>query len=66
MAVEVLARGDLAADVASKIDVYLRGGSRLAIAVDPRKRTLVPYDADAVTKFGSGEVFARALDLPRS
>jgi Uma2 family endonuclease len=57
VAVEVLSRGDLSADVASKIDVYLRGGSRLVIVIDPRKRTLVAHDADTVSTFESGDVF---------
>ena len=79
VAVEVLSRGDLMADVASKIDVYLRGGSRLAIVIDPRERTLVAHDAETVSEFAScdgfthpalpdfrlelGPFFARALDL---
>jgi Uma2 family endonuclease len=58
VAVEVLSRGDLMADVASKIDVYLRGGSRLVIVIDPRERTLVAHDAETVSKFASGDVFA--------
>jgi Uma2 family endonuclease len=58
VAVEVLSRGDLMADVASKIDVYLRGGSRLVIVIDPRKRTLVAHDAERVSTFVSGDVFA--------
>ncbi|MBD5604948.1 MAG: Uma2 family endonuclease [Candidatus Eremiobacteraeota bacterium] len=80
VAVEVLSRGDLAADVASKIDVYLRGDSRLVIVVDPHERTLVAHDVASVSAFRTGDVFthpalpdfrldlapffARALDLP--
>jgi Uma2 family endonuclease len=63
VAVEVLSRGDLAADVASKIDVYLRGGGRLVIVIDPRTRTLVAHDAETITRFDSGDVFAH-LALP--
>jgi len=79
VAVEVLSRGDLSDDVASKIDVYLRGGSRLVIVIDPRKRTLVAHDAEKISTFLSdegfthpalpdfrlelGPFFSRALDL---
>jgi Uma2 family endonuclease len=57
VAVEVLSRGDLSADVASKIDVYLRGGSRLVIVIDSRERTLVAHDAEKISTFLSDEVF---------
>jgi Uma2 family endonuclease len=57
VAVEVLSRGDLSADVASKIDVYLRGGSRLVIVIDPRERTLVAHDVEKISTFLSDEVF---------
>ena len=60
VAVEVLSRGDLAADVASKIDVYLRGGGRLVIVIDPRKRTLVAHDAQTVSRFAPVDVFTHS------
>ena len=80
VAIEVLSRGDDPRDVASKIDVYLRGGSLLVIIVDPASRSMTLHDIGAVTALGErdtlrhpalpefelalGDLFASALDLP--
>jgi Uma2 family endonuclease len=80
VAIEILSAGDDPRDVASKVDVYLKGGSALVIIVDPVKRTMTLHDASAVTTLGArdilrhpalpefelelGKLFASALDLP--
>jgi Uma2 family endonuclease len=80
VAVEILSPGDDPLDVASKIDVYLRGGCSLAIVVDPGKRTVMLYDEtetrlltarDTLShpalpgfELALGALFAAALDLP--
>ncbi len=80
VAVEILSPSDRARDVASKIDVYLRGGVDLVIIVDPHARTIVLHDGSAPSILASGDIlrharlpdferevatlFSRALDLP--
>lgn len=81
VAVEILSPGDDRRDVASKIDVYLRGGCALAIVVDPVARTIALHDTTSSTLLPEGDVlrhsalpgfnlpiaifFADALNLPR-
>jgi Uma2 family endonuclease len=80
IAVEILSPGDDPLDVASKVDVYLRGGSTLVIVVDPKQRTFSLYDAIDTTTFAADDTvrhgalpdfalpvrpfFAAALGLP--
>jgi len=56
VAVEILSPGDNPLDVASKIDVYLRGGSELVIVADPIKRTMTLHDASRVSRFAGKDV----------
>jgi len=44
VAIEILSLGDRRADVESKIDVYLGGGSSLVLIVDSRTRTIEVHD----------------------
>lgn len=44
VAIEVLSPRDEPRDVASKTDVYLRGGVELVIIVDPKSRTMTLHD----------------------
>jgi Uma2 family endonuclease len=44
VAIEILSLGDRRADVESKIDVYLGGGSSLVLIVDSRTRTIELHD----------------------
>lgn len=60
IAVEVLSPCDEPRDVADKIDVYLRGGSRVAIVIDPAARTIVVHDATSSSIFVGGEMLAHA------
>lgn len=60
LAVEVLSPRDEAADVADKVDVYLRGGSRVVIVADPRKRTMTVHDGTTVSTFAGDETLATA------
>jgi len=80
VAVEILSPGDDPRDVASKIDVYLRAGTALAIVVDPRARTVALHDAAGTTvscaaqtlrhaalpgfELDLARLFSTALDLP--
>jgi Uma2 family endonuclease len=58
VAVEILSPGDLRADVAEKIDVYLRGGSLLVLVIDTTSRTFAAHDASGVRTFTVGETFS--------
>jgi Uma2 family endonuclease len=80
VAVEVLSPGDDPRDIADKVGVYLRGGSLLAIVVDPENRTMSVHDSAGTRELGANEVlrhealpgfelplgplFSGALDLP--
>jgi Uma2 family endonuclease len=55
LAIEILSLGDRRADVESKIDVYLRGGSSVVLVVDTRKRTILVCDADGRTELGEND-----------
>ena len=57
VAVEILSQGDAPADVESKIEVYLVGGSALVLVVDPRERTLLVCDAGGRTKLAGDATF---------
>jgi len=57
VAVEILSPKDRKRDVASKIDVYLRGGVELVIVVDPVKRLIALHDdAPNPRVLGDGDV----------
>ncbi len=60
VAVEVLSAGDDPSDVASKIDVYLRGGSALAIVIDPHSRTVTLHDAAATALLTASDTLRHA------
>src|ERR1700722_16422985 len=54
VAVEILSPKDRKRDVASKIDVYLRGGVELVIVVDPSERTIGVHDGAARSRVFAG------------
>lgn len=60
IAIEVISPKDALADVADKIDVYLRVGSLLVIVADPVARTIALHDARTTTTFASEEVVRHA------
>lgn len=61
VAIEILSPRDEPADVASKIDVYLRGGTELVIVVDPAARTMLLYDgASGPSELHSGDTLRHA------
>jgi len=60
VAVEALSPDDDGCDLASKIDVYLRGGSALVIVVDPARRTAALYDRQGVATLGTGDTLRHA------
>ncbi len=78
VAVEVLSRGDLRADVEDKIATYLRTGSAAVVVVDPDTETIAVHERAGVSGFAAGmtltlrampgfaldvgELFARALE----
>ena len=80
VAIEILSPGDDPLDIASKVVVYLGGGSALVIVVEPKSRTMTLHDALSTTSYGCDDTvrhgalpgfelplqpfFARALDLP--
>jgi Uma2 family endonuclease len=63
VAIEILSPGDRPKDVASKVDVYLRGGGRLVLVVDPKRRTIRAIDAAGERIFAGDETFEH-LVLP--
>jgi Uma2 family endonuclease len=61
VAIEILSPRDEPADVASKIDVSLRGGAELVIVVDPASRTLLLHDgASRPVELRSGDTLRHA------
>jgi len=80
VAFEVLSPGDVAADVASKIDTYLRGGSELVVVIDATQRRMRLHAGGTTTelrgpavlehpalpglKLPIAPLFAAALDVP--
>jgi len=56
VAVEVLSPADDPRDVASKVDVYLRGGTSLVIVADPRTRTMTLHDALGARTYRGNEI----------
>jgi Uma2 family endonuclease len=80
VAVEIRSPGDDPLDIADKIRVYLRGGSSLAIVVDPHDRTMSLHAGDRTHVLSEDDVlrhealpgselhlrklFSDALDLP--
>jgi Uma2 family endonuclease len=63
VAVEVLSPRDDLRDVASKIDVYLRAGTLLVIAIDAAARTVALHDPQTVAQLTAGDVL-RHTALP--
>jgi len=63
-AVEVLSPRDETRDVASKIDVYLRGGVELVIIADPRARTLALHDHSGPLRVLQAGAVQRHAALP--
>ena len=62
VAVEILSPGDRRVDLDDKIDVYLRAGSSLVIAVDPRRRLVELHDREHVVRLNESAVIEhRAL-----
>ncbi len=57
VAVEVLSPGDDPRDVADKVDVYLRAGVDMVVVVDPKKRTIVAYDRNAIRTYEGDDTF---------
>jgi Uma2 family endonuclease len=60
VAIEILSLGDRRADVESKIDVYLGGGSSLVLVVDTRKRTIEVHDKNKRIVLREGETLTHA------
>lgn len=76
----MLSPGDDPLDIASKVAVYLHGGSALVVVVDPTSRVMLLHDRSATRTFSSadtvrhdalpefeldlGPFFSSALDLP--
>ena len=60
LAIEILSVGDRRADVESKIDVYLRGGSSLVLVVDTRKRTVLVCDESGRTQLSEDDTLSHA------
>jgi Uma2 family endonuclease len=60
VAIEILSPGDRSIDVASKIDVYLEGGAKLVLVLDPKRRTIRAVDATTDRTLSGSEVFAHA------
>jgi len=60
VAIEILSPGDRAIDVASKIDVYLRGGGSLVLVIDPKRRTIRAADSETDRTLASEETFTHA------
>lgn len=56
VAVEIRSPGDDPLDVASKLDVYLRGGSEFVLVADPIKRTMMLHDPVSVIAFAGNDV----------
>jgi Uma2 family endonuclease len=54
VAVEVLSRGDLRADVEDKIATYLRAGSAAVVIVDPGTETIAVHERAGVSGFAAG------------
>ncbi len=61
VAIEVLSPGDRPKDVASKVDVYLRGGGRLVLVVDPKRRTIRAIDAGGERSFAGDQTFEHVV-----
>jgi Uma2 family endonuclease len=60
VAVEIVSPGDNRRDLASKIAVYLGGGSALVIVIDPADRTALLHDASGSTKLTAADVLQHA------
>ncbi len=60
LAIEILSLGDRKADVDSKIDVYLKGGSALVLVVDTRARTILVCDGNPPKLLGGDDVLTHA------
>ncbi|MBV9056997.1 MAG: Uma2 family endonuclease [Candidatus Eremiobacteraeota bacterium] len=58
VAVEILSPDDRRIDVDDKIGVYLRGGSSLAIVVDPARRIVELHDSQGTTKLDQSATIA--------
>jgi Uma2 family endonuclease len=54
--VEILSVSDRAADVAEKLRVYLKAGSKIVFVVDPENRTVTMHDAQGSRVHRQGEV----------
>ncbi len=54
VAVEVLSRGDLRADVEDKIATYLRSGCAAVLIVDPGSETIAVHERAGVSGFAAG------------
>ena len=55
VAVEVLSRGDRAADVEHKIATYLVAGTSAVIVVEPRRETIASHDREGVRIAQAGD-----------
>lgn len=60
VAIEILSPRDRAADVASKIEVYMASGTSLVIVVDPAARTMTCYDGNAPAVLRAGDTLRHA------
>ncbi|MBV9232578.1 MAG: Uma2 family endonuclease [Candidatus Eremiobacteraeota bacterium] len=58
VAVEILSPDDRRIDVDDKISVYLRGGSSLAIVIDPANRVVELHDARGTTRLEESATIA--------
>ena len=60
VAIEILSLEDRRADVESKIEVYLRGGSSLVLVVDTQARTILVCDENGRARLGTDDVLRHA------
>ena len=57
LAVEIRSPHDRARNVARKIELYLEYGSKLVLDIDPKRSTIVAYDAHGVRTFVRSDRF---------
>jgi len=59
-AIEIISPGDRSRDIEERIRVYLAGGAKLVLYVDPVERTFAAHDSEGVQHFERDETFTHA------